>query len=145
MKYFLLLLLFFGSVSITQLAAQRQAAVENGDALTIAAKKAAAETGIIQKISPVTGQVSYYRENVCLKSGKVSLTEVQYCSKSGRFINTASYGKTNCLKTRSDCVKDAAAVKASSAGEKAGECTPAQKAACSSAAAKTAVAKKAKA
>lgn len=143
MKHLLLLLLFFGSISITHVTAQSPQS-SSRDA-NIAAVKAAAEAGIIQKVAPGTGQVSYYRKSICQKSGKVSLTEVQYCTKSGRFINTAAYGKTNCLKTKYDCVEGAAATRRSSGDERSGECTPAQKAACSSAAAKTAIAKKAKA
>lgn len=145
MKHLFLLLLFFGSISVTHVIAQSQQAGAGTDALTVAAKKAAAESGIIQKVSPVSGQVSYYRKDVCQKSGKVSLTEVQYCTKSSKFINAASNERTNCLKTKSDCVKEARTTETSSAGERSGDCTPAQKAACSSAATKTAAAKKAKA
>ena len=141
MKYPLLLLLLFGSISITHVTAQTPQPGDSAEAPAIAAKKAAAETDIVQMVSPGTGKISYYRKNVCLKSGKESLTEVRYCSKSGKFIHAASYGKTNCLKTGPGCVKDATAAKASQSKE----CTPAQKAACYSAAAKTAAAKKAKA
>ncbi len=132
MKQFFLLLAFFGLAAIAHVEAQNCAE-------SPAAKAAALDANIVQKVNHSTGEVTYLRKNVCPSSGKVSYAPVEYCTKSGRFITAASTKKETCVKKQA-CTGyyGASAMAGSSVPE---HCTSAQKAACVQANQKAALAK----
>lgn len=82
-------------------------------------KAASADANIVKQVSN-KGDVSYVRKEVCPMSGKVSLKQVEYCTKSGKFINVSP----------SDVAKKGTATKVSSTTKKAC-CKKGSKAACS--------------
>lgn len=63
---------------------------------TAAAKAAALDTEVEERVDASTGTVQYVRKSVCPQSGKVSYTEVSYCAESGKFINMAPTKKASC-------------------------------------------------
>ncbi len=124
---------------------------------TAAAKLAATDESITEKVCATSGNVSYVKKSVCAKSGNVSYQEVKYCSKSSAFVNVSPSAemaakKTSCSKkdkaacAKSCAAKKAAAAKATKVSGKESSCTPAQKAKCAKegkSCAKTCAAKKA--
>lgn len=50
---------------------------------------AEADENIQRKECAMSGNVSYYKKNVCSKSGKVSMDEVKYCTDSKAFVNAS--------------------------------------------------------
>ena len=116
-------------------------------------KAAAMDVSVKEKVNLSTGEVSYYRQSVCPTSGRVSLTEVEYCSKSKRFVNVPpvevvnSCNKSKMIKGHTFTVKGIQVasqekvtvhkVKVATPNKKdnctqaeKANCTPAQKAAC---------------
>lgn len=87
-------------------------------------KAAAADASIVKQVAD-NGEVKYLRKEVSEKSGKVSYTEVEFCTKSKKFVNVSpSEGSAT------SCTKDAKATKvASKDGEKAC-CSGGEKKAC---------------
>ncbi len=97
---------------------------------TAAAKLAANQEDIVHSTCPESGKVNYYRRNVCDKSGKVSLTQVQYDAPSRAFVNLApAKEKKACTKadmkkcaksmgiSKKECAKRCTKRKASSSTE----------------------------
>lgn len=134
MKKLFFFLTFFGVLALVDVNAQQcsslkaTSATKMSCAASCAAKAASADVNIEKRVNPTTQAVSYVRKDVCGVSGKVSYTDVEYCTKSKQFINV-SPSKAN-MQTKS-CTKDAKGVKAiktSAAAKKT--CTPAEKAAC---------------
>lgn len=87
-----------------------------------AEKAASTDASIVKQVSN-TGDVTYVRKDVCPTSGKVSYSNVEYCTKSGKFINVSPSEKAAC------CAKDASATKVSST--KKACCAGGDKAGCS--------------
>ncbi|MBI5914956.1 MAG: hypothetical protein HY842_06235 [Bacteroidetes bacterium] len=79
------------------------------------AEKAASEDASIVKQVSNTGEVSWTRKEVSPTTGKVSFTSVEYCTKSGKFMNVSPSEKAA-------CTKNASATKVSSSEKKAGCC-----------------------
>ncbi|MCB0588934.1 MAG: hypothetical protein KDD06_26835 [Phaeodactylibacter sp.] len=98
---------------------------------TMVAEAAAQDENIEQRVDPGTGRTTYVRRSVCAATGKVSYTPVEYCSKSGRFVNI-SPREQHCVKSRAACTAKGAGATRVSLSEKT-QCTTAQKAACSKA------------
>ena len=90
--------------------------------MTDADKTAATDASIVKQVSN-TGEVSYARKEVCPTTGKVSLTSVEYCTKSAKFINMSPSD------AKASCTKSASATKVSSTEKKAC-CAGGEKAAC---------------
>jgi len=84
----------------------------SASATTDADKAAAGDASIVRQVSD-KGEVSYSRKEVCPTTGKVSFTNVEFCSKEGKFINVSPSEKKAC------CAKDAKATKVSSSDKKA--------------------------
>ena len=98
-----------------------------------AAKMAALDENIESRTCSQTGKVSYVRKSVCPQSGKQTFTDVEYCSKTAKFINVSPRQKS-CTKSNEAA---GSKVKATKASNKAINCTPAQKAACAKTCVKT--------
>ena len=86
-----------------------------------AAKAAKLDDSIVRQVSN-DGEVTYTRKNVAAESGKVSFTNVEYCSKSGKFVNVSPADK------KAACTKNGRASKVSSTSKKA--CSKGGKKAC---------------
>lgn len=132
MKKVILFLAFFGVVALVNANAQcsgakaSTASNEKGAACcaqSSAMKAAANDKSIEKRVSPETGEVSFVRKDVNAESGKVVYSEVEYCTKSGKFINVSPSNKSCCSKTG-----EASATKVSN--EKAATCSGEQKAGC---------------
>jgi hypothetical protein len=76
------------------------------------AKAAADDESIVKQVSD-KGDVSYVRKEVCPMSGKVTMKQVEYCSKSAKFVNVSPTG------AKQACSKKASATKVSSTSKKA--------------------------
>ncbi|MCB0518397.1 MAG: hypothetical protein H6577_02665 [Lewinellaceae bacterium] len=76
-----------------------------------AERAASSDASIVKQVSN-TGDVSYTRKNVCPVTGKVSYEAVEYCTKSGKFVNVSPSDKAA-------CTKSASATKVSSSEKKA--------------------------
>ncbi len=125
MKKLFLLLAFSGAVGFAANAqcsgsksASAAASVETPDAhgAAAAAKLASMDASIETRTCPHTGKVSYMKKNVSAENGKATFTEVEYCSKSGKFVNVSPSEKAACSKSKAGCSGDAKATKVSSTG-----------------------------
>ncbi len=76
-------------------------------------KAASADKNIVKQVSN-TGDINYVRKEVDSTNGKVMLTSVEYCTKSGKFVNVSP---TDGMKT--SCTKKGVATKVSSTDKKA--------------------------
>jgi len=93
--------------------ASKSASTEKVSAATLAeAEKAASEDASIVKQVSNTGDVTFTRKEVCAVSGKVSYTDVEFCTKSSKFVNVSPSEKAA-------CAKSASATKVSSTDKKA--------------------------
>ena len=101
MKQFFLLVTLF-----TFLAANGVQAQSFSHSKSTAIKAAVLEDNISQRFDEATGQTIYVRKKVCATSGKVSYIPVEYCSKSGKFVNVSPLEK-QCVKSRSKCTAKA--------------------------------------
>ncbi len=155
MKKFFVLFAFIGLVSFAADAQEKvctksaKAKVEQESA-TAAAKLAAMDASIEQKVCAKSGTVSYVKKNTCQKSGKVSFTNVVYSPETAKFVNVspvkmekkaACSKKAACTKSKAACTKSKA-VKTSATKKAACSKTCTKKAACSKSAKTTAVTKK---
>lgn len=101
MKKLFLLFAFTGVVALANAQAQQcQASMANSGnhaccAKTAAAKAAALDNTIEQRVNAETGEVSYVRKVSYAGTDKVTYTDVEYCTKAGKFINV-SPGKKSC-------------------------------------------------
>lgn len=139
MKKLFLLLAFSGAVGFAANAqcsgsksASAAASVETPSAhcAAAAAKLASMDASIETRTCPQTGKVSYMKKNVSAEGGKATFTEVEYCSKSGKFINVSPSEKAACTKSKAGCSGDAKATKVSATGG-AGCCSGAKAASAS--------------
>jgi len=127
MKQIFLLLAFCGCFAI--LDANAQSCVKSA-----AAKAAAMDDNIIKQVS-ATGDVTFLKKETCAATGKVSYTNVEYCSKTHQFIAVAA---SNNFTSKGSCTKKMAASCSKYYGSKNAMavsnlpsiCTAAQKAAC---------------
>lgn len=89
-------------------------------------KAASADGSIVKQVSN-TGEVSYARKAVDAKTGQVSFTEVEYCTKVNKFINVSPTDADHAA-----CAKDgeANASNAASTGKSKSCCSGAAKKAC---------------
>ena len=87
-------------------------------------KAASADASIVKQVAN-TGEVSYVRKETCPVTGKVTMAAVEYCTKSGKFVNVSP---TEANK-KTACTKKASATKVSSSSKKAC-CAKGNKAAC---------------
>ena len=125
MKKLFLLLAFSGAVGFAANAqcsgsksASASADVETPGAhcTAAAAKLASMDASIETRTCPQTGKVSYMKKNVSAENGKATFTEVEYCSKSGKFVNVSPSEKAACTKSKAGCSGDAKATKVSATG-----------------------------
>ncbi|MCB0546315.1 MAG: hypothetical protein KDD19_01945 [Phaeodactylibacter sp.] len=136
MKQFFLLTVLFTLLTAAGVQAQHCPYSKTAEAKacphpTTAAKAAAMDASIDKRFDEKTGQTTFVRREVCPTSGKVSYTAVEYCSRSGKFVNVSPREK-QCVKSKAECTSKASrATKVSNSGKI--NCTPAQKAACAKA------------
>jgi len=91
------------------------------------AKAVSADSSIEKRVCAESGKVSYFRNEVCAKSGKAMATEVSFDAATGTFVNVSpTRGAMPAAETASTKKTCTAAQKASCAKT----CTKAQKAAC---------------
>ncbi len=134
MKQFFLLLAFCGFFAA--LDANAQSCTKS-----TAAKAAAMDQSIVKKVS-TSGEVSYMRKKVCPATGEVTYANVEYCSKSERFVPvSASYTKPSCSKSVASCSKYYSKNAMAASFDTPANCTAAMKAACLQANQKAQVAK----
>ncbi|MBT8230212.1 MAG: hypothetical protein KJO50_08125, partial [Bacteroidia bacterium] len=70
-------------------AADAEAETKVASALSEADVVAEGDENIIRKVCDYSGSVSYYKKEVCEKSGKVSMAEVQFDDESKSFVNVS--------------------------------------------------------
>ncbi|MCB0703789.1 MAG: hypothetical protein KDC34_00705 [Saprospiraceae bacterium] len=92
-----------------------------------AAAVAATEDASIQaRTSAATGQVSYVRTVMNTETGTTTFQEVEYCTRSGKFVNVSPSEKKACTAGKSSCAgATATGTKAAgccSSGAQAGAC-----------------------
>lgn len=89
-------------------ASKKSASVEktSSAATTDIESALAADASIVKKVSN-TGEVTYVREEVDASTGKVSHQDVEFCTKSGKFVNVSPSEKAAC------CTKEGSAKKVS--------------------------------
>lgn len=98
---------------------------------TTAAKAASLDASVEKRVDKKTGQTVFVRKEVSPVSGRVNYTPVEYCSKSGKFVNVSPREK-QCVKSRANCTSKGVGATKVSNTEKI-NCTTAQKAACAKA------------
>jgi len=131
MKEVCLLLVFFGIVAISSVSGQKQ----SSKSLKQETSTAAAQSIVTQKAVRETRITHIYK--------KENFSKVQYCSKSGKVVSSRASWQADCIKSKAGCEKGPASAKAAVLKSRAGSYSPAQRAACSSANAKSAGIKKA--
>lgn len=62
----------------------------HGSATAAAAKFAAQDENIIEKVCPVTGKVAYMEKITCTHSGKVTYADVEFDAEQAKFVRLAS-------------------------------------------------------
>lgn len=108
--------------------AQKNVKVEATQTNEAAVKLAAMEENIETRTCPTSGKVSFVRKDVCATSGTVKYSDVEYCTKSAKFVNVSPSAKASCsksAKTSASC----SAKKGASAKNVSAE-TPAKKTCC---------------
>ncbi len=141
MKKLFFLFAFLGLVSFAANAQScKYAKKAKGEKSTcVKSQKAAASAALIDdaiesRTCAKSGKVSYVRKVVNNETGAVSYQDVEYCTKSKKFINASPAGmKATCTKSaKASCSKSAKATKASMSakGAKKACCTGKDKAAC---------------
>ena len=147
--FLLLIGLFNFSADAQTCTGAKKASAEKSGCCVAAAKAASLDPTIEKKVCSKSGKVSFVKNTTCATTGKVTAHEVEYCSKSGKFVNVSPSGKAACTKgKKAACSKTtgAKATKVSTAKKKSCSktCTKGKKAACNKKATKTASAAKVK-
>ncbi len=107
-----------------------------------ALKAAALQADILQTTNHSTGDVQFLRKKVCAVSGVASYEKVEYCSKTGKFVEaTAEQKKGSCTKSRLASLAAHDMDVRATLSKLPAHCTAAQRAAAATANRKTAVAK----
>ena len=102
-------------------------------ALAAADILAESDENIVRKECPLSGSISYYQKNVCEKSGKVSMDEVQYDSEANAFVNLSPSEVLSDQEAKVIKTADTVDGKVQSAGKsKKKACCAGKKAACGS-------------
>ena len=131
MKKVFLFLAFFGVLALADVNAQacskKTASCAASCAKKAAAKMASMDENIEARVSSLTGETTYVKKNVCAKSGNVNFEQVEYCTKSAKFVNVSPSKVAAPAKT---CTKSATTAKSVNASNKSMGCTAAQKAKC---------------
>ncbi len=134
-KKILLLFTFLGVLALIPAGAQCSQKKEAKAKLShmTALKAAALDKNIEQRIDR-NGKASFVKRSINSANGEVHYSKVQYCSRSGKFISSVAKSSPACIKSKAECIKTIAQGVCKSQPE---ACTPAQRAACAGAAAKT--------
>ena len=134
MKKFLLLfavVAFVGSTATAQCTKSKKActkakttSVSTANELPACSTKAAAmlasqDENIEAKTCSKSGTVSYYKKNVCERSGKVSLNEVKFCSTAKGFVNVAPSTDAKAVNVSDTSAKKKACAKSCAKSKKA--------------------------
>lgn len=133
MKQIFLVLAFFSLVATVSVNAQCSK--------NAAARTASLSSNIVEKQDPATGEVTYLKKKVCEASGAVSYTAVEFCSKTGQFVNAEPAYKASCMKSAASCSKSSAKTAMMVSNDLPAQCMTAQKACCLPANQKTQAAK----
>ncbi|MCB0569188.1 MAG: hypothetical protein KDC66_05470 [Phaeodactylibacter sp.] len=97
------------------------------------AEQAAAHDASIEKrVDRETGRVYYVRKNASGPTGESDYCTVEYCSRSGKFVNVSPKGQS-CTKPQAPCIRSASLAGQSSNHRPAATHSLAQKAACAGA------------
>lgn len=94
-----------------------------------AAKAAALDDQILERIHSESGKISYARRTSCPVTGKTSFTNVEYCLRSQKFINASSAECRISRKSQSRC-RPPTSVRIQLVSEETGNNFAAQRAAC---------------
>ncbi|HFA51585.1 MAG TPA: hypothetical protein ENJ95_21430 [Bacteroidetes bacterium] len=134
MKNLFFLFAFMGFFAFTATAQNKACCAKKASSAKVCTKAmdkaASADASIVKQVSN-DGEVSYTRKSVCPVTGKVSFTDVEYCTKSGKFVNVSPSGKkAACSKKASTCTKKASATKVSSASAEKACCDKGKEKAC---------------
>lgn len=127
MKNLFFLFAFMGFFAFTATAQDKACCAKNASSEKACSKtmdKAASVDASIVKQVANDGEVSYTRKSVSPDNGEVSFTDVEYCTKSGKFVNVSPSGK------KAACSKKASATKVSSVSEKKECCEKGKEKAC---------------
>ncbi|MBR9921866.1 MAG: hypothetical protein GYB31_13580 [Bacteroidetes bacterium] len=141
MKRFILLFALAGFFSINMQAqcshakAADEKASTEAEAAEAAALAAADDATIQARKSASTGEVSYVRTVSNTETGTTSFEEVEYCTKSNKFVAVKASEMKSCSKSKASCSSATAGAK------KAGCCSAGAAAGCCSSKAKAADAK----
>lgn len=116
MKYFFLFTAAFGLFAFAEAQAQnpgniRVASFANRAADAVA-QAAARDASIEKRFDKETGRVTYVRKSISSLTGEVRYNPVEYCSRSGKFINLSPRGQS-CTKSKVSMGRDAHAVQVS--------------------------------
>lgn len=101
MKQFFLLLAFFGGFALMNVQAQgchgnASASANKESAQWTAAKVAAADKSIEERVDPKTGEVSYVRKNTQDESGKATYTALVFDAATGQFVEPSASAMSCC-------------------------------------------------
>ena len=149
-KLLFLLIVFFGMINWVQVHAQthndaKALQANNKSEVMSPSRAAAMDVNIKEKMDLKTGRIIYFRQAVSPTSGQVTLTEVEYCSKSKKFVNVVSPAAVVSSCHRSKMVKretftakgiqvatqeKVAPLQVKVVTNKVDDCTPAQQANC---------------
>lgn len=133
MKQILLLILFVGIAAVVNLNAQCTKSA--------AMKTAALREDIIERKDAKTGEVNYLKKTVNPATGNINYTAVEYCTRSGQFVEVAPRYKTSCVRSTATGTKSYSKNTMLASTQFSGHTLAAQKAACLTASQKTQVAK----
>ena len=113
MKKLFFLFAFMGLFAFAANAQKACCASKKGESVSTSVLEKAADSdeSIVKQVSN-DGEVTYVRKNVCPTSGKVSFTDVEYCTKSSKFVNVSPSDNEK------ECTKTATATKVSSKDKK---------------------------
>ena len=129
MKNFYHFFLFFGLLIAMDLQGQNNTAVPEAEAV----QAAALDPDVDMKQDLQTGRISFVRKERCPDSGKEILSEVEYCSRSAKFINVTPQAKTSCNRAGLLSASEMPVVNAFQPAQTRGPSDAAKKAACSGA------------
>ncbi len=112
---------------------QKNVKVEATQTNEAAVKLASLEENIETRTCAKSGKVSFVRKDVCATSGTVKYTDVEYCTKSAKFVNVSPSAKASCskaAKTSASCNAKGASSKNANAKNVSAEAAPAKKGCC---------------
>ncbi len=115
MKYFFLFTAAFSLLAFAEVQAQNPGNIRVAsfaNSADAAAQAAARDASIEKRFDKETGRISYVRKSISSLTGEVRYNPVEYCSRSGKFINLSPRGQS-CTKSKVSLGRAAHAVQVS--------------------------------